>query len=282
MPIQTGTTSFQGDIYHDGGNMGIGTDSPDAKLHIEDDYRVTNPPAIPNIPLMKVVGFDGLSTYTVVKVTPGGRVGIGTDNPNTTLDVNGNTGITGDMTVTGNTAITGNTTVTGLTNLNGNTSITGITSIHGSIGVHNNLNVTGNTTMYGFLFAKNDVHIINSGLVFKTDDGVNPPVNELALYPDGKIQAREVYVDLNNISFPDYVFAPDYKLLPLDKLQVFITENKHLPNIKSAEEYEAEGSMSLGEMNLILLEKVEELTLYILAQQEQIKALEIKVNKLKN
>ena len=81
--------------------------------------------------------------------------------------------------------------------------------------------------------------------------------------------------------FPDYVFADDYDLLPLDELQEYITKHQHLPNIKSAQEYEAEGSMSLGEMNLILLEKVEELTLYILEQQEQIKDLENDMEELK-
>ena len=64
-------------------------------------------------------------------------------------------------------------------------------------------------------------------------------------------------------------------------VSIYKGNTKHLPNIKSAQEYEAEGSMSLGEMNLILLEKVEELTLYILEQQEQIKDLENDMEELK-
>ena len=65
-------------------------------------------------------------------------------------------------------------------------------------------------------------------------------------------------------------------------VSIYKGNTKHLPNIKSAQEYEAEGSISLGEMNLILLEKVEELTLYILQQQKEIKTLKEDINSLKN
>jgi hypothetical protein len=79
--------------------------------------------------------------------------------------------------------------------------------------------------------------------------------------------------------FCDYVFNDDYKLMPLDELSEFIKINKHLPNIPSEKEVMEEGSFDLGEINKVLLEKIEELTLYILQQEERIKALEAEVKK---
>ena len=78
--------------------------------------------------------------------------------------------------------------------------------------------------------------------------------------------------------FCDYVFDDEYRLMSLDELSEFIKTNKHLPNIPSEAEVMKEGSFELGEMNKMLLEKIEELTLYILQQEERIKALEA-VNK---
>ncbi|HRW22318.1 MAG TPA: hypothetical protein P5509_10105, partial [Bacteroidales bacterium] len=74
--------------------------------------------------------------------------------------------------------------------------------------------------------------------------------------------------------FCDYVFDDEYQLMSLDELSEFIKTNKHLPNIPSEAEVMKEGNFDLGEMNKILLEKIEELTLYILQQEERIKALE--------
>lgn len=64
--------------------------------------------------------------------------------------------------------------------------------------------------------------------------------------------------------------------MSLDELKSYITTYKHLPNIPSAKEYEERGELDLGELNLKLLEKVEELSLYILQLEERMKALENK------
>lgn len=69
--------------------------------------------------------------------------------------------------------------------------------------------------------------------------------------------------------WPDFVFSKDYELLSLYEVEQFIAENHHLPNVPSAAEVKANG-IDLGEMNVILLQKVEELTLYILNLQRQI------------
>jgi hypothetical protein len=95
-----------------------------------------------------------------------------------------------------------------------------------------------------------------------------------AVKGNGEVFARKYTTTLGTI--PDYVFDPSYKLLPLNELKTYITTNKHLPNIPSAKEYEERGELDLGELNRKLLEKVEELTLYILQLEERTKALENK------
>ncbi len=88
---------------------------------------------------------------------------------------------------------------------------------------------------------------------------------------DGHVTAREVKVTLSNI--PDYVFEPDYELRSLDDLEKYIKTHKHLPNIPSAKEIEATG-IGLGDLQLRELEKIEELTLYILQLNERLEKLE--------
>lgn len=97
---------------------------------------------------------------------------------------------------------------------------------------------------------------------------------------DGRIMAEEVTVQ-NSASWPDYVFANDYKLMPLNELEASINKNKHLPNIPSAAVVEKEG-ISLGQMNRKLMEKVEELTLYIIDLNKKNEALTQKVQQLES
>ncbi|MGP1994262.1 tail fiber protein [Zobellia laminariae] len=101
--------------------------------------------------------------------------------------------------------------------------------------------------------------------------GVTNP--DAPLTVKGKIHTNEVLVDVSAPIVPDYVFLEDYKLKSLAEVQLFIDENGHLPNIKSAEEFTKEG-MELKQMNMKLLEKIEELTLYILQQEKRIQILE--------
>ncbi len=95
----------------------------------------------------------------------------------------------------------------------------------------------------------------------------------------GDIHTQEVRVDLIGAVAPDYVFKEDYELRTLMEVETFIKENGHLPNIPSAYEMEQNGLM-LKEMNLKLLEKVEELTLYILNQDKIQRQLENRVREL--
>jgi hypothetical protein len=104
------------------------------------------------------------------------------------------------------------------------------------------------------------------------DVRMGSPTDTLRLFVSGKIYTTEVYVR-TAIPAPDYVFEEGYQLTKLDELESFLKENKHLPEIPSGKEMETNG-LSLSEMNLLLLKKVEELTLYLLQQDKRIRELE--------
>jgi len=93
---------------------------------------------------------------------------------------------------------------------------------------------------------------------------------------NGLLCAKEIRVALSGAPcWPDYVLAKDYKLPTLSEVEQFIAENQHLPNVPSAAEVEADG-INLGEMNVILLQKIEELTLYIIQMEKRLSELESK------
>jgi hypothetical protein len=91
---------------------------------------------------------------------------------------------------------------------------------------------------------------------------------------DGDVIA-ESFVTQNSTSWPDYVFEDNYPLIPISDLEKAIKKNKHLPNVPSATDIEKNG-INLGPMTSALLEKVEELTLYIIQLEKRLKALEEK------
>lgn len=87
---------------------------------------------------------------------------------------------------------------------------------------------------------------------------------------EGKLYAHEIEVKLG--SFPDFVFDDGYKLRTLAELEQYIAAHKHLPGVPSEQEV-LENGLNLGEMDALLLQKVEELTLYVIELQKQIKEL---------
>jgi hypothetical protein len=93
---------------------------------------------------------------------------------------------------------------------------------------------------------------------------------------DGKVISEEVKVQLSG-NWPDYVFNSNYRLPSFDELRKFIAENKHLPNIPAAAAVEKNG-IELGDMQKRMMEKIEELTLYILQLEKKITQLESKQN----
>ncbi len=96
---------------------------------------------------------------------------------------------------------------------------------------------------------------------------------------NGKIMAEGVKVLLQG-DWPDYVFENGYALKGIPDLKKFIDANGHLPNVPSAQTIEKEG-IDIGEINVVLLEKIEELSLYLIQMEERMKTLELENEKLK-
>jgi hypothetical protein len=99
--------------------------------------------------------------------------------------------------------------------------------------------------------------------------GTSSPNERLTV--NGTIYGKEVKVDLS-VPGPDYVFQKSYGLPTLEEVKAYVDANKHLPDVPCAEEMKKDG-IKLAEMNMILLKKVEELTLYMMQQQKEIQDL---------
>lgn len=135
---------------------------------------------------------------------------------------------------------------------------------------------------------------INNQFTIKTVSGTlnitsNSSSQPFKFHSDGKLEvrrldaleiiyAKEVHVKQPS-AFPDYVFADDYDLQPLDEVKAFIEEHKHLPNYPSAQEVATNG-IGVGELQIKQMETIEELMLYVIELKEQMKKLEAKVEQM--
>ncbi|MGP8217609.1 MAG: beta strand repeat-containing protein [Bacteroidia bacterium] len=249
------------------GNVGIGTNGPDAVLTLSGG---TSP--------AKAFSIFGTNGYTDVfnidnsgNTYAAGQVGIGTTAPAAALDVEAT-----KMTDPG---------ITGLiVNTNTPTNSFGIQSIVNNdytkaYEITDNSNLITNLPSTGvetfFVYG-------NGTGYFAGPVGIGAlPLPEYdygtSLNVNGLVRANEVRVCLGTC---DFVFDNDYKLMPLDTLNAYLKYNHHLPGIASAAQMEAEGTVSIGKMDSQLLQKVEELTLYILQQQKAAKEQDEKIKEL--
>jgi len=128
----------------------------------------------------------------------------------------------------------------------------------------------GQTTTPDFI-VNNDGNIsIGTSTVYINPLDAN---DKYKLSVNGKIACTELKVVTG---WADFVFNNDYKLRSLSDVEKFIKTNKHLPEVPSAKEVETNG-VSVGEMQAKMMQKIEELTLYIIEQQKQIEALNAKI-----
>ncbi|WP_422858984.1 hypothetical protein ACOKFD_16870 [Flagellimonas sp. S174] len=194
-----------------------------------------------------------------------GKVGIGNSNPDYNLDVYGNSNPRVRIKHLNENATWG-------LHIGQNDDLTGLIEMAGR-----DLVVSPGWTNKLFLgvpqFDQNGGKVIIRGLV-----GIGTEIPDSKLTVKGKIHAEEVKVDLS-VPGPDYVFKEDYDLKPLEEVQNYIKENGHLPNIPSAKEMEENG-IQLGDMNMKLLEKIEELTLYTLEQEKKLVQQETRLRQL--
>ncbi|KXX71236.1 hypothetical protein AVL50_09270 [Flammeovirga sp. SJP92] len=148
----------------------------------------------------------------------------------------------------------------------------GISSWYG-IGFHSSFN-----NRAGIVF---DTRTANAYFDGKVGIGTDTPDSKLTV--KGKIHAQEVKVTVSAGETPDYVFKEDYNMMSLEEVERYIKKHSHLPEVKSASQIEEEG-LHLAEMNLLLLKKVEELTIHTINQEKEISNLyetvELLINKV--
>ncbi|MEO9852047.1 MAG: hypothetical protein ABJH72_25580 [Reichenbachiella sp.] len=128
----------------------------------------------------------------------------------------------------------------------------------------------------GLILPQSTIHVDEHAK--KVGIGTTTPTSLLSVA--GTIDAREVKVEIG-AGAPDYVFADDYHLSTLEETATFIKENHHLPEIPSASQIEADG-VNLGEMNMLLLKKIEELTLHLIEKDKQLNDVVQRLNKIEN
>jgi hypothetical protein len=133
---------------------------------------------------------------------------------------------------------------------------------NGNVAIGNNVTSAAKLTVNGQVFIGNPPIVIGG-----------PPAplpTGYMLYVQQGILTERVKVGLKGTAnWSDYVFANDYKLKKIGEVEAYIKANKHLPNIPSAEEM-VEIGLDVATMDAKLLEKIEELTLYIIEQNKQI------------
>ena len=194
-----------------------------------------------------------------------GNVGIGRSNPKEILDMEGN------FRILGNTFYSMS---PGTSNgiyffRDGAASATGTNSF--GLEINDDID-TGNHLLSLKTAGKLRLTIISNGNV-----GIGTTEPDAKLAVNGNIHAQEVKVDMDG--WPDFVFEENHQLPNLEEVQQYIKEHGHLENIPSANDVEENG-ISLGQMNARLLQKIEELTVYTIEQDKQLKHHEIREKEL--
>lgn len=234
------------------------------------------------VPTFFVGGASGAGTY--------GKVGIATSTPTATLEVANTNGYLIDTKLNGFTLIDG--AGSSLLFGNGTGAPSGEWGIEAQANglnfwkpfgssnfgnnylfIHDNGNVGVGTNNPTALLTVNGKTLIGNPALVTTPNGYKLYVEEGILTEKVKVAV------LNTANWADYVFEPSYEKMSLSDLESYVVENKHLPNIPSAEEV-VENGIDLGEISSKLLEKIEELTLYLIEQDKQIKNLQEEVNEL--
>ncbi|HAA13239.1 MAG TPA: hypothetical protein DCE41_16710 [Cytophagales bacterium] len=260
--IEFGTNSSGRMWIAANGNVGIGDESPTTKFNVVGAVRASdNANEAEYIEIdhgggNSVINHKGdgnmdfrFEGSTKMQISANGRLGIGGDfNPTHTLHVQG----------TGN--ITGAVTLGGTLTASGSTNLQGVLTATGTSNFNNTVNVSGTFITTGASQFNNQV----------TVGALNANQN-LEVYGRAKVMELEIKP---NGTWADFVFADDYELRPLEEVAAFIAENKHLPEVPTTEEVSEQGYLQT-DINATLLQKIEELTLYMIdmkADNEQLRA----------
>ena len=128
-----------------------------------------------------------------------------------------------------------------------------------------------------------NIHFVTNGYIGigSAEMKINENPEGYKLVVPGKIGTHGVKIENTSaiLNMPDYVFDPDYKLRPVEEVEKYVREQRHLPGIPSAEEFKENG-LEVDQMVSKLLEKIEELTLYVIDLKKENSKLEERVNQL--
>jgi|SRR5690554_1972930 len=207
---------------------------------------------------------------TTSDISRTGKVSINTTNTNENLNINGTIGIFGGYGIIANPP---------KTSIAFYSNSTGGTPIH-EIATRQNMTLNAYNPSVGFITTSLYIgSVIDKSIVITNNKiGMGTHVSfyndDYRLYVKDGIRTEKIKVEIAaNNGWADYVFEPGYNLMSLTEVEQFIKENGHLPEVPTTEEA-IENGIELKEMNILLLKKVEELTLYSIELQKRIEALE--------
>jgi hypothetical protein len=273
-PTASQWTTTGSNISYAAGNVGIGTSTPIGKLDINAagvQLRLSGGTVAGGVwtsatEHLYLADWNTGTKGLLINMTSG-NIGIGTTSPSEKLEVNGNVNV--GLSTGATTGYGSRLNLRGLiddgdpiwmSRYNAGPNQTELrVNIGDDVGGEDAFTV-GNF-FYGDGQWKTFMKVQNNGNV-----GIGTAAPDAALTVKGTIHTNEVKVDLN-VPGPDYVFEKGYPLMSLEETKAYIDANKHLPEVPSAKEMEKNG-VQLGEMNLLLLKKLEELTLHLIEQQK--------------
>ncbi|ASU36336.1 hypothetical protein [Mucilaginibacter xinganensis] len=204
-------------------------------------------------------------------ISSSGNVGIGTVSPLYNLQISGGT----NNILAFNTADAG-TTNQGEVRFLGNKTTNPTTRYAAVRGL-----TFANSSQVGIAFDVSSADVVAEAMRINSagNVGIGTMNPDQKLTVNGTVHARSVVVD-TSVPTPDYVFEKDYRLPTLAEVRAYTDKNHHLPDIPTAAEFE-KGGINVGEMNMALLKKVEELTLYLMELNKRVAEQQKEIEKLK-